>query len=71
MLSIKNTDNMIVREFYKTREDGISLYRTYSDKGFLILKANTNEKYLDAIDVEDAPFEYVETDELIELEIVE
>ena len=62
---------MIVREFYKTREDGISLYRTYSDKGFLILKANTNEKYLDAIDVEDAPFEYVETDELIELEIVE
>ena len=62
---------MVVREFYKTREDGINLYKTYSDKGFIILKKNTDEKYSEAIDVEFASFEYIETDELIETETIE
>lgn len=58
----------IVREFYKTRKDGVNLYRTYSDKGYIIHKLNTEEMYEEAIDVENAPFEYEETTEKIETE---
>lgn len=57
---------MIIREFYKTREDGVNLYRTYSDKGVQIRKVGTNEIYDEAIDVENAPFVYEETDIVIE-----
>lgn len=59
---------MIVREFYKTRKDGVSLYRTYSDEQFMIHKIGTEETYSEAIDVENAPFEYEETTEKIEVE---
>ena len=53
---------MIVKEFYRTRNDGANLYKTYSDAGMLIQKVGTDEIYSDAIDVENAPYEYVETD---------
>lgn len=56
----------IVKEFYKTRNDGINLYKTYSNEGYKIHKLNTNEIYDEAIDVENAPFEYEETTEKIE-----
>lgn len=56
----------IVKEFYKTREDGIKLYRTYSDEGYMIRKIGTEEVYDEAIDVETASYEYEETTELIE-----
>jgi hypothetical protein len=52
---------MVIREFYLTREDGINLYRIYSDEGFEIQKVGTNEIYGESIDVEDADFEYKET----------
>ena len=42
---------MIIREFYKMREDGINLYKTYSDSNVVIRKVNTNEKYNIAIDM--------------------
>jgi hypothetical protein len=58
---------MIVREFYKTRKDGVSLYRTYSDEQFMIHKIGTEEYYAEAIDVENAPFEYEETSEKIDV----
>ena len=58
----------IVREFYKTRKDGVNLYKTYSDEGYMIHKIGTEETYLEAIDVENAPFEYEETTEKIETE---
>lgn len=58
---------MIVKEFYITREDGVNLYRTYSDANFKIHKVDTNEIYDEAIDVENAPYTYEETDELIEI----
>lgn len=58
----------IVREYYKTRKDGVSLYRTYSDEQFMIHKIGTEEYYSEAIDVENAPFEYEETTEKIEVE---
>ena len=57
---------MIVREFYMTREDGVSLYRTYSDTYNYIRKVETNEVYVDAVDVEGAPYTYEETEDVIE-----
>ena len=59
---------MIVREFYMTRTDGVNLYRTYSDESYLIRKVGTEELYGEAIDVEDAPYTYEETDQPIEWE---
>lgn len=53
---------MIVKEFYKQRQDGVNLYKTYSDEGFLIQKEGTDKKYVYAIDVESANFTYIETD---------
>ena len=51
---------MIVREFYRTRNDGVNLYRTYSDAGFTIIR-NDGVEYDEAIDVEDAPYIYTES----------
>lgn len=61
---------MIVREFYRTRQDGVNLYRTYSDKALYIMQ-NTGEKYSEAVDVEGSPYTYFETEEPIEEETVE
>ena len=57
---------MIKRELYKTRNDGVNLYRTYSDEDYRILQVETNEIYDEAIDVENANFTYIETEEKIE-----
>lgn len=57
---------MIRREFYREREDGAKLYRTFSDANKYIRKVGTNEEYSEAIDVEGAPYEYEETDKEIE-----
>jgi hypothetical protein len=56
---------MIVREFYTTREDGVNLYRTYSDEGKIIKQNETGAEYDEAIDVETAPYTYSETDKFI------
>ena len=58
---------MVIREFHRTRKDGVNLYKTYSDQNFYIQKVGTEEIYDVAIDVENAPFEYIETDKPIEL----
>lgn len=58
----------IVKEFYKARNDGINLYKTYSNEGYIIHKLNTEEYYSEAIDVENTPFEYEETEEISEVE---
>ena len=52
---------MIVKEFYRTREDSVDLFRTYSDKGLQIQKVGTDEVYEEAIDVENASYTYEET----------
>ena len=63
---------MIQRQLYKTREDGVSFYITFSDEGMMIEKKSSahtrrhkKELYRTAIDVESANFEYVETFEPI------
>ena len=57
---------MIIKEFLETREDGVNLYRHYSDKGVMLRQIETDILYGEPIDIEDAPFTYEETDELIE-----
>lgn len=57
---------MIKREFYETRKDGVNLYKTYSDENYKIRKIGTDEVYDEAIDVENAPYEYEETTEKVE-----
>ena len=58
---------MIVKEEYKTRADGVKLFRTYSDEGKKIIQNETGIVYGEAIDVEDAPYTYSESDEDVEL----
>ena len=57
---------MIVTEFYRKREDGINLYRTYSDAGMMIQQEQTGAVYVEAVDVENSGYIYVETDIPIE-----
>ena len=57
---------MIVREFYRTRNDGVNLYRTYSDAGFTLIR-NDGKEYDEAIDVEDAPYTYTESENKVEV----
>lgn len=56
---------MIIKEFYKTRNDGVNLYKTYSDNGLMIQKVGTDEVYNEAIDIESSDFAYMETDKPI------
>ena len=62
---------MIIKEEYRTREDGVRLYRTYSDIGNYIRQVETNVIYAEAVDVEGALFTYEETEDKIEIEQVE
>ena len=57
---------MIITEYYKTREDGVVLNRTYSDKGMMIERDGV--RYSDAIDPAEFNRQYTETDEPIESE---
>ena len=66
---------MVITEYHSTREDGVKLNRTYSDKGVKIQKivvtwkgkrVAKDEFYDAAIDVEDKPCIYEETDIPIE-----
>lgn len=57
---------MIIKEFYKKRSDGINLYRAYSDAGMMIRQNETGAEYAEAIDIEDAPYTYTETETPIE-----
>lgn len=55
----------VVKEFYRTREDGVDLYRNYSNINHYIIQDQTGAEYEEAIDVEDAPFTYTESDKEI------
>ena len=56
---------MIVREHYKTRTDGVELYKTYSDAGYLIRQVETGAEYDEAIDIDGTLYTYTETDKLV------
>lgn len=63
---------MIKTDFYKTREDGVDLYRTYSDTNKIIIQIETGIEYGEAIDVADENgnirYTYEETEKEIERE---
>ena len=50
---------MIITEFYKTRRDGVNLYRTYSDAGRTVVRED-GAVFEEAIDVENSGHTYVE-----------
>lgn len=58
---------MVITEYFKTRKDGVKLYRTYSDKNYKILRVETGIQYDEAIDIENAPYTYEETDVLVKM----
>ena len=58
----------VIKEFHITRKDGVRLFKSYSDQNLYIRKVGTEQVYSEAIDVENAPFQYEETDELIPVE---
>ena len=60
---------MIITEFYKTREDGVVLNRTYSDNGMMIERDGV--RYGEAVDPAELNRRYTETDEPIEITIDE
>lgn len=62
---------MIKTDLYRTRKDGVNLYRTYSDEGYQIRQVDTGAVYLEAVDVENSGHTYEETDILIEDEITD
>lgn len=55
----------IITQHYKTREDGVVLNRTYSDKGMMIEREGV--RYEEAIDPAELNRQYKETDALIDL----
>ena len=63
---------MIKTEYYKTRKDGVNIYRTYSDENKVIRQIETGIEYEEAIDVADENgnirYTYEETDKDIERE---
>lgn len=57
---------MIVKEEYKTRSDGVKLFRIYSDQNRKIIQNETGNVYAEAVDVENAPYTYSEYEEVID-----
>ena len=62
---------VVKKEFHRTREDGVNLYRTYSDLGLKIRKVvqkpngelvKTNKICLSSIDVENIAYFFEEVD---------
>jgi hypothetical protein len=56
----------VKKEYYATRNDGVRLYRSYSDQNLYIRKVGTEEVHSEAIDVENAYYVYTETNQPIE-----
>lgn len=55
---------MIITEYFRTREDGVVLNRTYSDLNMMIERDGV--RYAEAIDPAELGRLYVETDEPVE-----
>lgn len=51
---------IVIEENYKTLKSGVTLKRTYSDSGFYIQR-NDGIYYVEAVDMSDQHFSYIET----------
>lgn len=58
----------VIKEYFDIRSDGVRLFRSYSDEGYTLIQNETGIEYSEAIDVEDAPYTYTETENKIEEE---
>lgn len=56
---------MIVVEYYRKRNDGVELVKTFSSDGYYIVQQGTGVMYPEAIDPIDSGRVYVESDEKI------
>ena len=57
---------MVISEFYRTREDGVVLYRIYSDNELEIQNTITNEIFGDVIDDDaNSVNKYIETNQKV------
>lgn len=52
----------MITEYYRTREDGVRLVRTYSDRGMMIHGGFPEGDYVESIDPEDSGRTYTETE---------
>ena len=59
---------MIRQVFLKTREDGVMLYKTYSDNNKYVIQLETGIEYDEAIDVYPLRYTYIESDREISTE---
>ena len=57
---------MVKTEYFKTRTDGVKLFRTYSDNNKKLIR-NDGVVYDEAVDVEDIGYTYTESDEDIKV----
>lgn len=55
---------MVIKEYYKTRADGVRLYRHYSDNGKTLVQSQTEIEYAEAIDPENSTYTYTEGDDI-------
>ena len=59
---------MIITKFFKTRADGVNLYRTYSDAGRTVVRED-GAVFDEAVDVENSGHSYAEGELLPDEEI--
>ncbi|MBE6710317.1 MAG: hypothetical protein E7579_04260 [Ruminococcaceae bacterium] len=59
---------MIITKFFKTRRDGVNLYRTYSDAGRTVVRED-GAVFDEAVDVENSVHSYTEGEPLPDEEI--
>ena len=52
---------MIKTEFYKTREDGVDLYHTYSDLNVKIQCNETDNIYDEVVNIQNSDHTFIET----------
>lgn len=57
---------MVIKELYMTRNDGVNLYKSYSNENYKIRQIETGNIYEEAIDIETSNYTYEETDIKIE-----
>ena len=55
---------MVIKEYYKTRADGVRLYRHYSDNGKTLVQSQTEIEYSEAIDPENSTYTYAEGNDI-------
>lgn len=58
----------IITNYYRTRRDGVKLFRTYSDDGRYVVRED-GVVYAEAVDVENSGHTYVEGDLLPDEEL--